>query len=370
MKIVCYVNKVSGGGAERVMSVLANGLVRKGHLVDLVVDYETDNEYPLDKRVNKHVMNGRFSQRAGNPILRNVGRVRFLRRLCKQRKAQVLISFIQDANVRALLATPFTGTRNIISVRNDPKSIHGHGIGLMLAKLIAKTLYPCAEGCVFQTEEVRSWYTSKTRRKSRIILNPVSEAFYRLPPVEQREKRIVTCGRLSEQKNHSLLIRSFAALDKRFSDYTLHIYGEGPDRDKLEALCCELGVKSRVVFEGRTNNIPEAIRAAALFVLSSDFEGLPNALMEAMALGLPVISTDCSGGGARVLLRDEKNGRIVPCQNENALTHAMQACLLSPDVAKEYGLQARKDAEQFRVERIIDSWEAYIRDVVQKKGKE
>ena len=123
MKIVCYVNKVSGGGAERVMSVLANGLVRRGHLVDLVVDYEMDNEYLVDKQVNKHVIDGSFSQRAGNPILRNIGRICFLRRLCKQRKAQILISFIQDANVRALLATPFTGTSNIISVRNDPKPI-------------------------------------------------------------------------------------------------------------------------------------------------------------------------------------------------------------------------------------------------------
>lgn len=360
MNIICYLNKLNNGGAERVMSVLANGFAKRGHKVTMVTDYSMPNEYPLDAAVGRVVLDGSFDAARKGELSRTLRRIPRLRKICKQEQAEIILSFISNASFRAILSTRFLKTKNLISVRNDPKMAYRSKPIALLAKL----LYPLAEGCVFQTEDARTWFTPGIQKKSRIIFNPVSDTFYKITPAPVQEKRIVTCGRLEKQKRLDLLIAAFDKVCDEFPEYKLEIYGVGPLLSILQEQINDLGRQDRICLMGRSEDVPNTIKTASLFVLSSDHEGLPNALMEAMALRLPVISTDCGGGGARALIEDGEDGLIVPCGDVDALASAIRETLADPEVAKARGEKAGKKAAGFSAEHIVALWETYIRDIV------
>lgn len=361
MKVVCYINKLNDGGAERVMSVVANGLAQLGHQVSMVTDYSTAAEYPLDASVKRTVLDGEFTGATSKGRLqRTLRRVGQLRKICKKDEADIVISFMREANFRAILATCFLNTKNLISVRIDPK------IGYKSKKTatIAKVLYPFADGCVFQTQEAQAWFSVDIQKKSRIILNPVSPSFLATQGQSLSEKRVVTCGRLVPQKRFDLLIDAFAQIADKHPEFVLEIYGTGDMERELREQVCRLNKESQIRLMGRCEDVPNAIKDVSAFVLSSDFEGLPNALMEAMALGLPVISTDCGGGGARALIEDGVDGWIVPCGDVQGLANAIDACLSDPEEAKRRGNAAGEKAKDFSAERVVAQWENYIRQIM------
>ena len=361
MKIVCYVNKLSDGGAERVMSVLANGLSRMNNRVILVTDYMTPNEYPVDPCITRAILDGEFSGVCSKGrITRTLRRIFQIRSICKKHKADIIVSFASEANFRAILATRCLNTKNLISVRVDPKV----GYRDKKTAVLAKQLYPLADGCVFQTADAQAWFPSEIQKKSKVILNPVSNAFFGVAPAETRTKRIVSCGRLGKQKRFDLLIDAFNLICDDFPEYKLEIYGQGELQSELQAQIDSLGRQNRISLMGRCNDVPNTIRDASVFVLCSDFEGLPNALMEAMVLGIPVISTDCSGGGARALIDQSVNGRIVSCGDTRALADAIRAYLEDPEKADQHGKKAAEKATGFSTERIVAVWEAYIKEIV------
>ena len=361
MKIVCYINKLAGGGAERVMSVLASGLAQRGHCVTIVVGNSVSDEYPLDEQVERVTLDqGSVPTSKKGAVIRTWRRLRKLRRICRERDADILVSFIRDANLRGILATRLSKTKSLISVRIDPKI----GYRKRSAKLLAKFVYPMAEGCVFQTEDAQAWFAPKIQKKSRVIFNPISDAFYSVEPAAMQEKRIVTCGRLDSQKRFDLLIDAFDKVCDDFPEYKLEIYGVGGEQNALQAQIDKLGRPDRIFLMGRSQDVPNAIKTASLFVLSSDYEGLPNALMEAMVLHLPVISTDCGGGGARALIEDGIDGIIVPCGDAEALANAIRESLSDSEAAKQRGEMAGMKAKHFSVESIVAQWEAYITDIV------
>lgn len=362
MNIICYVNKLANGGAERVMSVLANGLIRRGHKVTMVNDYSLPNEYPLDKEIEQVILDGEFrGESAKGRITRTIRRISKLHRLCKQKNADIIVSFIEDANSRALLATRGLTTKNLISVRIDPKRL----LDSRVSRAQIELLYPLAEGCVLQTNEAQQTMPARISKKSRVIFNPASEVFYKVSGTPGLEKRVVSCGRLVKQKRFDLLIDAFDKVCDEFPDYKLEIYGVGVLQNALQAQIDKLARQDRIRLMGRSEDVPNAIKAASLFVLSSDYEGLPNALMEAMVLGLPVISTNCGGGGARALIDDGVDGLIVPCGDVEALADAIRKSLSDPDAAKQRGDKAAEKAKGFSAEVVVSQWETYIRDIVE-----
>lgn len=361
MRIVCYINKLSDGGAERVMSVIANGMVQLGHQVFMVTDYSTETEYPLDTAVKRTVLDGEFTGVSSKGrTQRTLRRIHKLRKICKEEDVDVVISFMSNSNFRAILATSFLKIKKVISVRVDPK------IGYKSKKIavVAKLLYPVANGCVFQTQEAQAWFSACIQKKSRIILNPVSPSFLATQGQPLSEKRVVTCGRLVPQKRFDLLIDAFAQIADSHPEFVLEIYGTGDKEMQLREQICGLNKDTQIRLMGRCEDIPTAIKDASAFVLSSDFEGLPNALMEAMALGLPVISTDCGGGGARALIEDGVDGWIVPCGDAEALAKALDACLSDPAEAKGRGERAGRKAKSFSAECVVAQWEAYLKELV------
>jgi len=350
---------MNNGGAERVMSILVNELHHRGHKVILVNDYQFPNEYHIEPEVEHHYIDGSFENKEGSTWKRNVKRIRFLRRICKARGVDVVLSFISDANFRAILSTLGLKTKNVISVRIDPARAYRS----KKKALIAKVLYSIADGCVFQTQKAKNWYPQSIQRHSRVILNPVSDMFYNADGNPGSENRIVTSGRLSMQKRFDVLIEAFSKIHSQFPSYILEIYGEGELKRELQSQIDSLQLQDSAFLKGRSEHIDEDIKNASLFVLSSDFEGLPNSLMEAMALGLPCISTDCDGGGATALINDRKNGIIVKIDDPIGLAESLKEILENDGFRLAIGEEAKKRAGEFKTSVIINKWEQYLEEV-------
>ncbi len=359
MKLMFYINTISHGGAERVIVNLATNLSERGHECVLVTSFRTPQfEYQYGEKVHRIAMK---DERIENPLKRNIQYVLMLRKIVKENDPDVLISFMPEANNRAIIATKGTRTKSIISVRSDP-NIEYKG---RLFRLLAKTLYRWCDGIVFQTEEAQQWFPKIVQEKSAIILNQVDEVFFQTS-YEGERHGIVTAGRLTPSKNHIMLINAFAKVEGGFNEELL-IYGEGQLHEELQGHINHLNLNEKIRLMGNTSNVPNALKTAKLFILTSNFEGLPNALMEAMALGLPCISTDCPCGGPRYLFGRDLKHWLVPVGDEQALGERMRELLEDDSLCLDVGKRCRKQAEYFKPEVIIEKWENFISYVNDKR---
>ena len=231
-------------------------------------------------------------------------------------------------------------------------------------KVIRDLLYGCAKcnAVVFQTEGAKSYFNNKIQSKGSIILNPIRKNL----PEHSKEKdsrRIVSVGRLNSQKNYTLLLEAFALFCQKYNDYKLEIYGKGEQEETLKKLAKTLGIEDRVIFEGFRNDVHEKIADATMFVMSSDYEGLSNALLEAMAMGLPCISTDSPPGGARMVIKNGQNGLLVPVGNKEKLMEAMDSIAANAEMAEKMGRNAAEMRDLLSEERICSQWEKLIKVV-------
>lgn len=353
-KILFYINAINGGGAERVMVNLAKYFSENEYETVLVTSFQDTWEYPLGAKVRRLTLENEELKQSR--IKRNLSRIKKLRLICKQEKPDVLVSFMEEPNFRAILATRGLPVKTLVSVRNDPNKEYAGKLGWF----VGKVLLPMADGCVFQTGDAQKWFPRKLQNKSKIIYNAVKEEFY---SVERKPIRgeIVTCGRLTEQKNHKLLINAFAKVQKAYPFAVLKIYGEGTLREELQDQINALNLNEKVFLMGATNNVAKALETADMFVLSSDYEGMPNALMEAMAAGVPCISTDCPCGGPRELFAEELSDKLVQCGNVEELAEKICKAL----EAAENGMKEKKRAKAFRPVRVNAMWEEYIMKIVE-----
>ena len=352
-KIMFYINAINGGGAERVMVNLAKFFSEVGYETILVTSFQDIWEYPVAQTIKR--LNLDKEEIKQSRLARNLRRILKLRKFCKEEKPDILISFMAEPNFRAVLATRGLPVKTLVSVRNDPNKEYAGKIGAF----VGKVLLPIADGCVFQTREAQEWFPKKLQKKSKIIYNAVKKDFYHIERKPNRGE-IVTCGRLTEQKNHAMLISAFAEVVKQHPYAILKIYGEGPLRDTLQQQINATGLQDKAFLMGATNNVEKALKTADLFVLSSDYEGMPNALMEAMAVGVPCLSTDCPCGGPRELIKNEKEGILVPVGNVNEMENAISSILNNSDKLDEMGLNAKCRADFFKPNVILKEWKEYI----------
>ena len=356
-KIMFYINAIHDGGAERVMVNLAKYFSENGYDTTLVTSFRDTWEYPTVRRLTLEETEIKQSR-----IKRNLGRIKKLRTLCRSEKPDILVSFMEEPNFRAILATRGLPVKTLVSVRNDPNKEYAGKLGAF----VGKVLLPMADGCVFQTKEAQEWFPQKLQKKSRIIYNAVKEEFYHIERKPNRGE-IVTCGRLTEQKNHAMLISAFAEVVKQYPYATLKIYGEGALREKLQNQIDSLNLNEKVFLMGATNDVAKALQTADLFVLSSDYEGMPNALMEAMAAGVPCISTDCPCGGPRELLynREEILVRLGNSKKFAQQTKKLLADQQQKDIEADY---VKLCAENFAPEAVMKCWEDYIKELNTGRG--
>lgn len=343
------------GGAERVMSILANEW-GKSNVETMILVTETDavSKYNLS---NKVTMISCFEERkkAKMPHLVIIKRIR---EICKEWRPDVVISFYND--LCALTALAITGLHIplIYSERNDPNRTNQQQVDRLYRKIVEHM----TNKIVFQTTGAQRCYSKSVQEKSTVILNPLNTCGLPIHDFLNEKHEIVSVGRLEPQKNQKLLIDAFALIANDFQEYQLTIYGEGSLRKELEDYIKAKGLQERVFLPGSKNNIQEHIKDASLFVLSSDYEGIPNALIEAMAIGLPCISTDCSPGGARELIDSGKNGVIVECGNQNSLAKAMSSILKNREKAKRMGISAKKIYTRVDKNIVCDRWLDLLKD--------
>ena len=364
MKLLFYIDGIGGGGAERVIANLANGFAQRGEKVVLVTSFPRKNEYEISGRVVRYNLE-QEQPKARKFLRKNVRQVWRLRQICKKEKFDIAVSFMEGPNFRLIAATFFLKVKTIISLRSDPS----HEYIQMFHKIIANTIYSLADACVFQTEDARKFFSTTIKKKSTIILNPIADPFFNeMQPT--KEKKIVSVGRLDIVKNYKLLINAFSEIEKEYPDYKLVIYGDGEEKENLLSLISELHLEDKVSLPGRVCDVVQKLATASLFILSSEFEGLPNSLMEAMAMGLPVIATDCPCGGPRLLLQGGKCGILVPVDDRKSMIGAIKFYLDNKNEMEKYAMLARKRAEDFREENIYNTWDGLFRDLLERDSNE
>lgn len=351
LRILFYISTISSGGAARVMTNIANVLSARGYDCTLATTFKAEEEYVLDFKVKRISF---FNKKpSGNPLWNNYRIIKKLRELVVKDKPDLLVSFLAEPCFRAAIATIGTSTKTVISVRNDP-NWEFKGI---IRKLLAKYLFRRVDGIVFQTQEAKEWFPKCIQDKGCIILNSVKNDFYEVQLPEKR-MGIVATGRLSKQKNHSLLIKAFAKIANQIND-NLTIYGAG-DTVQLQELADSLGVGDRVFMPGQTSDVINSIKNARLYVMSSDFEGMPNALMEAMAMGLPCISTDCPCGGPRILFTKEMSHFMIPVGDDETLSKRMLELISDNTKLNMHGDRCKAAAKTFMPEVINKEWEDFL----------
>ncbi len=358
--IMFYINAIHDGGAERVIIQLAYHFSEIGYRSILVTSFRDKDEYPIPKNVERISMEEK--EKKQSRLKRNSFRIRKLREFCKKYNPTVLISFMAEPNFRSLIATIGLPVKTIVSVRNDPNMEYKGKMGY----LVGKYLIPHADGCVFQTEDAKKWFPQKIQERSKVIFNDVDRKFFETDYIGGKD--IVTLGRLSVQKNQILLIEAFSKITNIFPDVDLLVYGKGELEETLLRVIHKYHLSNRVKLMGLTNDAADVLAHARIFVLSSDYEGMPNALLEALAIGVPCISTDCPCGGPRNVIENGVNGILIPTGDVSSLSKALIELISKSDYANQLGKNARKSARRYKTDAVFSEWKDYVESVIRNEN--
>lgn len=340
-KIVFVIPDMPGGGTERVVALLANEYSAGGREVGILLFAGHDIAYPLREQIEV-VSVGAPS---GGKFTARIDRLRRMRRYYRENKNCQIWAFSVMGAVFSAIAAIGQKHFFLVSERNDPNQ-YDH-------RMIRNLFYRRADVVVCQTPDAAGSFPAGIARKAVVIPNPI-EADGVEPYDSIREKRIVAVGRLNPQKNHKLLIKAFAGFVKIHSDFVLELYGKGELEEELRLYAGELGVSGQVIFKGFSDHVKEDINRAAMFVLSSDYEGISNSMLEAMVLGVPVIATDCPIGGSKMYIEDHVNGILVPVGDDQALLNAMLELAEDEELSRNISMAGRKLKDTNTVSKIAD----------------
>ncbi len=355
MNIVFVTRNMHGGGAERVISELLKYLTKQQISCKIVTLEKEKVLYHIPPSVELHMI----GEKSGNRLFDKYLRYKELRNYVKGIRPDLVVALPEEIGIYVIPALFGTKIPVVVSERNNPWVMPWK----KGTRLLRSLCYPHASGLIFQTEQAAGFFSNRVQRKGIVLPNPLDLTRLSEPWVGGRRKEIVGAGRLDKQKNFPLLIKAFAQFYENHSDYKLIIYGEGILQEELIKLANSLLPSEAYSFPGRTTRLLEQINGASMFVLSSDYEGLPNVVIEAMALGLPVISTDCPSGGPSNLIEDGKNGILIPVGNVQALYKAMCRLAENEDYAAALGKQAQKIKNKFNSEVVSEKWRGYFNAV-------
>lgn len=386
-EVIFFIDSLGGGGAERVVSVLSNDLVKKNYDVSVIMLLKRDFAYTLNEKVNTLFAEdlpvtsfyGKLTRKSFNtwmkfrrriyvPICRRLGfgdklpkwnETSFFfyskyaipyREYMKKHKGATAFGFLIRSNITMLMAAKGTEIKTVFCERNNPVR---PDVPKNIMKLRDKFCKKCSEA-VFQTYEQKVYYT-KIKGKKVVIPNAIKDG---LPERFEGDRRceIVNFCRLSKQKNLPLLIDAFEMILKDYPYYTLRIYGKGEEKDNLIKYINDKNLQENVFINDFAEDIHERIKDAKMFVSTSDFEGLSNTMIEAMAIGLPCVCTDCDGGGARMMINDHENGLLVPKGDLNAVYSAMKEIINDKELAEKLSINATKVKTDLEASKITEKW--------------
>ncbi len=359
---LCFLTGGMGtGGAERVIATLANIFAGQGHRVKILCMGRDKKQagYELDRKIEvvyTGVGRGCF-------LARKVRQLRRILVLLKSYRPDILISFQNYINIQAVFLGKAAGIPVIASERSFPgKNMEGT-VGL---NRLCKWAYSRADAVVCQTKEQREYFGLRNKGNSYIIMNPFRIPVDEIPEYTIRDEVLLlgSAGRLEESKNFSMLIRLMANLKDDFPELRLVIWGEGSQKEALIKLSEELGVRDRVEFPGVSRDILNEMGKMDIFLFSSRYEGIPNALIEAMCMGIPCISTRFEGGGAELLIRDGENGLLVDTDNEPKLEEKTAALISDEGLRRKISFEAKKLRSEVEPEMIAGKWMEVIQRTI------
>ena len=343
--------KYTYAGKEKMIQWMGNSMAEKGHDVTFCTVYDTSKSPKMSSKVKCIPLGIKYYQ---SFILRNFNfffsyPLKILDVFIKK-KYDYVVSFGDTSYLIVCLLKKLFKYKLIVSERGDP-----HYNASYFDRLRRK-LYSQADIIVFQTVGARDYFNETVRRKSLIIPNPILIPTQRWSD-KYTNNSIVSVGRIDFwQKRQDVLVKSFAKVLAKHPEWKLNIYGSGEDMEKLKLLIQELKISSKVILHGAVRNVTEVLLENKIFILTSDFEGIPNALLEAMSLGMPVISTDCSPGGAALLIKNRINGLLVPCGDIEAIADAMCLMIEQPHDSIMMAENARISMKNFSEEEISKMW--------------
>lgn len=362
MKIAILTHSIGFGGVEKNIAFLSERLITRGEFVYVVYIKGIIPTYMEKERMSfvsgvvlKEIEAG---QRRG---LRRLAQIQRLKSFLKKEKIDIIIGFTKYPNFMASIAGKALKVPVIIAERGDPYVDYQSAL---LDKLFLKVISK-AEGAVFQTVEAGKFYPQILQSRSAVVPNPIflSEV-PKIAPVENRNKTIISIGRLDNvQKRYDVMLDAFKLFSDVHGEYQLLIYGSGLDEEKIKEWITEKNLVDKVRLMGVSKCPTKDMATEGYFLITSDYEGISNSLLEAMAIGMPVVSTDSTPGGARMLIKDHVNGILVPVRDAKSVADALSELVENPDLAAKCGEEAKKVLVEFSKDRIFSMWYDFIQKV-------
>ena len=353
-RIVFVTSTLSSGGSERVISLLANALQVRGHVVEIININRHEVFYPINAEVKLTFV----EEECGGNIIGK--KMRWLRSYIKKNRPDVVIPFMTDVECVTLISMVGLHIPVISSERYDPRASN------MLYKTIRWLFLRLTTHLVVQTEDIKSCYSKAMQKRTTVIYNPVRNDIFTSPIPPFSIKRIISVGRLAPQKNFPMLIQAFSEIKDEYPDWQLLILGEGPERERLQMTVESLQLTERVLMPGRSEHVIDELRKSKLFCMSTNAEGMSNAMIEAMCVGLPVISTDVCG--AKELLGNPMSGMIVPVGDTKALAEALRKLISDEETRMKMSERNLAKATLFKQDWIVDQWECLLKTIVNNKN--
>lgn len=352
MKKVMFVcQSLGNGGAERVVSVLTDELSEADYRVFILTMTKEKQVYNINENVE--IVAPHKNYNAG--IRGKLQRVKIIRDEIIKHKIDVVVAFSHYNAMFSVIASYGLPVRIIGSERNDPAQLKNRKILNSTRNILYKKL----DCLVCQTDEAKAYFPNKIQEKTTIILNPISASIID-PYCGEKEKKIVTFCRLEPQKNLRMLIDAFEMLYEEYPDYELNIYGEGSERENLLNYIVSKGLVNVISIKPFCKDVHQKVMKATIFALPSNYEGLSNSMIEAMALGIPTVVTDCPCGGARMVIENNKNGIMVAVDDPKAMYEAFKKIIVSPKFAKELSNNGVKIRDKLNCKKIAKQWKKAI----------
>lgn len=371
-KIMFHLNTLSQGGAERVVSNLANSFVNGDDEIIVATEWFGEDEFRLDDKVKRIHVGLRDEDESKGRLTKAVLRLKYLRNCIKEEKPDVVIAFAQKAIYRTCFAAKGLKTAVIVCVRTDPVTHYDRPQDRIVMPFIKFR----PDGAVFQTVGQRDFFSKRWQKRSTIILNPVNDKYFLSDETlselrDKSTKTIVQHARLVDFKNQPMLIDAFLKVHEKYPEYDLKIYG--PDsfdgtKEILEEKIKENSAEAFIHLMGGSDELEKLVPLGQIYAFSSDWEGLPNTLLEAMAMGMPIAATDCPCGGPRTVMKDGADGILVPIKNPDALADGIIKLIENPEYAKECANNARNIRKIANGETITNQWREYIATVINKRN--
>ena len=359
-KIMFYTMILQKGGTEKTITNLANYFISE-YDITIVTNINKKSEYVLNEKI-KHICIDLVDKSKENILKKIFTKLSYkrsaqLKEIINSEKPDIILTFLPEPTIRVLaLKKHFKKIPMIVCIRNHPTKEYYYP----LLKKVRDYYYTKANTIIIQDKKYEKYLNKNIEHKIEVIPNYISEEFILNNKIQKKEKKIVTVTRLEKQKNISLLIKAFSKLDNKFNDYKLYIYGEGSKKTKLEKIVKKLRLTDRIIFLGKVDDINNAIKDAMLFILSSNYEGMPNALLEAMALSLPVISTR-STEVIDSIIKNNENGIVVSKKNVNELTSKIEYVLNNIKKSNSMGKKAGQVQITHNKKNIIKKWESILK---------